>query len=140
MLVCIFGAENGPQQSNEMICSMLCSICHRQNILRSAHNLSWIPLNSIFIPFLCLFVVVIESTEAFHVNISFSFNLFQLEGIYKKAHADIRANPLHKKKEHSKPATKKRWNDAKLTLKQRQDKVAKRKEAFIAKLKAEAEA
>lgn len=72
----------------------------------------------------------------------FSFVVFvlQLEGIYKKAHSDIRANPTHVAKEHKKPATKKRWNEAKLTLQQRKDKVASRKEAFIAKLKAEAEA
>lgn len=66
--------------------------------------------------------------------------VFQLEGIYKKAHSDIRANPAHVAKEHKKPATKKRWNEAKLTLQQRKDKVASRKAAFIAKLKAEAEA
>lgn len=74
-------------------------------------------------------------------NIDFLyFNYFQLEAIYKKAHASIRADPSYKKKEHSKAATKKRWNEAKLTLEQRKAKVAARKEAFIAKLKAEAEA
>lgn len=71
---------------------------------------------------------------------TFSFVYFQLETIYKKAHASIRADPSYKKKEHKKAATKKRWNDAKLTLLQRKAKVAARKEAFIAKLKAEAEA
>lgn len=70
----------------------------------------------------------------------FCFNLLQLETIYKKAHSSIRADPSYKKKEHKKAATKKRWNDAKLTLVQRKAKVAARKEAFIAKLKAEAEA
>lgn len=68
------------------------------------------------------------------------FILLQLETIYKKAHAAIRADPSHQKKEHKKAATKKRWNDAKLTLVQRKAKVAARKEAFIAKLKADAEA
>lgn len=63
-----------------------------------------------------------------------------MESVYKKAHAAIRADPSYQKKEHKKkPATKKRWNDAKLTLEQRKAKVAARKEAFIAKLKAEAE-
>lgn len=70
----------------------------------------------------------------------FPIDYLQLEEIYKKAHAGIRADPSHKKKEHTKKATKKRWNDAKLTLKQRKAKVEARKEAFIAKLKAEAEA
>lgn len=80
------------------------------------------------------------SFEMINVIVFFFFLIFQLEGIYKKAHADIRATPLHAKKEHKKQATKKRWNEAKLTLQQRKDKVAARKEAFIAKLKAEAEA
>lgn len=67
-------------------------------------------------------------------------SLTQLEEIYKKAHSGIRSDPTHKKTEHTKPATKKRWNAAKLTLEQRKQKVAARKEAFLAKLKAEAEA
>lgn len=62
-----------------------------------------------------------------------------MESIYKKAHASIRADPTHQKKEHKKPATKKRWNEAKLTLEQRKAKVAARKANFIANLKAEAE-
>lgn len=66
--------------------------------------------------------------------------VLQLETIYKKAHSSIRADPSYQKKEHKKKATKKRWNEAKLTLEQRKAKVAARKEAFIAKLKAEAEA
>lgn len=65
---------------------------------------------------------------------------FQLEEVYKKAHAAIRADPSRQKKEHKKAATKKRWNAAKLTLAQRQQKVADRKAAFLAKLKAEADA
>lgn len=77
-----------------------------------------------------------------NVYFSFVFYLFfvQLEELYKKAHASIRADPSHKKKEHAKKATKKRWNDKKLTLAQRKAKVAAHKEAFIAKLKAEADA
>lgn len=69
------------------------------------------------------------------------FSAFQqLEEIYKKAHSSIRADPAHKKAEHSKKATKKRWNDKKLTLEQRKAKVNAHKEAFLAKLRAEAEA
>jgi len=63
-----------------------------------------------------------------------------LEEIYKKAHSTIRADPAHKAPEHKKPATKKRWNAAKLTLEQRKQKVAERKAAWLAKLKAEADA
>lgn len=63
-----------------------------------------------------------------------------MEEVYKKAHAAIRADPAHKKVEHKKQATKKRWNLAKLTLEQRKAKVAARKAAFLAKLKAEADA
>lgn len=68
-------------------------------------------------------------------------NLFylQLEEIYKKAHAAIRSDPLHKKVEKS-GVTKKRWTLKKLTLEERKKKVADRKEAFLAKLKAESEA
>lgn len=63
-----------------------------------------------------------------------------MEEIYKKAHAGIRSDPAHKKVEHTKPATKKRWNAAKLTHEQRKAKVAAHKAAFLAKLKAEADA
>lgn len=75
-----------------------------------------------------------------NVSILYSFFLPQLEEIYKKAHSSIRSDPSHKKAEHTKKATKKRWNAAKLTLEQRKAKVAARKEAFLSKLKAEAEA
>jgi len=85
-----------------------------------------------------------EDNEAFKRQfsryISLGIRADDLENIYKKAHAAIRADPAHKKKEHKKPATKKRWNDAKLTLEQRKAKVAARKAAFLANLKAEAEA
>lgn len=79
---------------------------------------------------------IIASFISFVVSLLY----FQLEEIYKKAHAAIRSNPAHKKTAHAKPATKKRWNNAKLTLEQRKAKVAARKAAFIAKLKAEADA
>lgn len=62
-----------------------------------------------------------------------------MEDTYKKAHAAIRSEPSHKKVGKAKP-TKKRWNLAKLTLEQRKQKVNDRKAAFIAKLKAEADA
>jgi large subunit ribosomal protein L5e len=49
-----------------------------------------------------------------------------LEGIYKKAHAAIRADPSHKKKEPKAGITKKRWNALKLTNSQRKDRVRQR--------------
>lgn len=85
-----------------------------------------------------------EDNEAFKRQFSRYIKLGiradDLEEVYKKAHAAIRADPSRQKKEHKKAATKKRWNAAKLTLAQRQQKVADRKAAFLAKLKAEADA
>nr|CAG4638602.1 EOG090X09YS [Cyclestheria hislopi] len=58
-----------------------------------------------------------------------------VEGMYKKAHEAIRADPEFKKveKDPSK-ITKKRWNAAKLTLEQRKERVAAKKQEFLAKL------
>lgn len=85
-----------------------------------------------------------EDNEAFKRQfsryIALGIRADDLEEIYKKAHANIRSDPGHKKTEHAKPATKKRWNAAKQTLEQRKAKVAARKAAFLAKLKAEADA
>jgi len=63
-----------------------------------------------------------------------------LEPTYKKAHAAIRADPSHEKTKKAAPATKKRWNKAKLTWEQRKEYVSERKSTFMAKLKAEADA
>lgn len=55
-----------------------------------------------------------------------------LEGMYKKAHAAIRQNPEHEKKtKKATPAKKKRWNRAKLSIEQRQDRVKQKKDAFL---------
>jgi len=55
-----------------------------------------------------------------------------LEGMYKKAHAAIRQNPEHEKKtKKAAPAKKKRWNRAKLSIEQRQDRVKQKKDAFL---------
>lgn len=59
-----------------------------------------------------------------------------LEGIYKNAHAAIRADPEHKPKPEKK-VTVKRWNRAKLTLSQRQDRVRQKKESYLKKLEEE---
>lgn len=62
-------------------------------------------------------------------------NLFQIETIYKNAHAAIRANPeAEKKPEQAPPATQKRWTRRKLTLAERKDRVTQKKKSFIAKL------
>lgn len=63
----------------------------------------------------------------------------QLETIYKKAHAAIRSDPAHKKAA-VKGGAKKRWTAKRLTHAERHGKVADRKAAFLAKLKAEADA
>lgn len=56
-----------------------------------------------------------------------------LEELYTKVHAAIRANPLGEKKARSKPAEAKNWQPVKLTYEQR-------KEALKAKLTALMEA
>uniref|UniRef100_A0A3Q3LIA8 Ribosomal protein L5 n=1 Tax=Labrus bergylta TaxID=56723 RepID=A0A3Q3LIA8_9LABR len=53
-----------------------------------------------------------------------------VEEMYKKAHAAIRANPVHEKK-LKKDIKKKRWNRAKLSLAQRKDRVAQKKASFL---------
>ncbi|XP_054889844.1 60S ribosomal protein L5a isoform X1 [Poeciliopsis prolifica] len=53
-----------------------------------------------------------------------------VEEMYKKAHAAIRANPVHEKKP-KKDVTKKRWNRAKLSLAQRKNRVAQKKASFL---------
>merc|ERR1739842_54848 len=56
-----------------------------------------------------------------------------IEGVYKKAHAAIRANPGHVKKAKS-TTDKKRWCAKRLTLVERQAKVAASKEAILAQI------
>uniref|UniRef100_A0A667XGG8 Large ribosomal subunit protein uL18 n=1 Tax=Myripristis murdjan TaxID=586833 RepID=A0A667XGG8_9TELE len=53
-----------------------------------------------------------------------------VEEMYKKAHAAIRANPVHEKKP-KKDVKKKRWNRPKLSLAQRKDRVAQKKASFL---------
>lgn len=59
---------------------------------------------------------------------------FQIEGIYKKAHEAIRADPEHKKVKKDSPPIKKRWNRAKLKLSERKNRVAQKKASFLKKL------
>lgn len=60
-----------------------------------------------------------------------------IEEIYKKAHATIRAEPEHKPVEKDKTTvTKKRWNRAKLTLGERKHRVAQKKNAHLKKIAA----
>lgn len=61
-----------------------------------------------------------------------------METIYKNAHAAIRANPEHEKKEDKAPPAKpKRWNRKKLSLAERKDRVAQKKKSFLAKFEEE---
>ncbi|XP_054622759.1 60S ribosomal protein L5a isoform X3 [Dunckerocampus dactyliophorus] len=53
-----------------------------------------------------------------------------VEEMYKKAHAAIRANPVHEKKP-KREVQKKRWNRSKLSLAQRKDRVAQKKASFL---------
>uniref|UniRef100_A0A0K8TPM6 Large ribosomal subunit protein uL18 n=1 Tax=Tabanus bromius TaxID=304241 RepID=A0A0K8TPM6_TABBR len=77
--------------------------------------------------------------KQFSKYIALGIRADDLEEIYKKAHAAIRADPLHKKVEKT-GVVKKRWTLKKLTLEQRKQKVADKKAAYLAKLKTESEA
>jgi len=59
-----------------------------------------------------------------------------IEGIYKAAHAAIRKDPTHERKQPNKDIKKKRWNRSKFTLAERKNRVAQRKAAYIKKLDA----
>ncbi|XP_067882021.1 large ribosomal subunit protein uL18-like [Heterodontus francisci] len=54
-----------------------------------------------------------------------------VEEIYKTAHREIRANPTQEKKPKKEMIKPKRWNRAKLSLAQREDRVAQRKASFL---------
>ncbi|XP_011385002.2 60S ribosomal protein L5-like [Pteropus vampyrus] len=58
------------------------------------------------------------------------FALFQMEEMYKKAHAAIRENPVYEKKP-KKEVKKKRWNRPKMSLAQKKDRVAQKKASFL---------
>ncbi|XP_064480384.1 large ribosomal subunit protein uL18A-like [Ornithodoros turicata] len=60
----------------------------------------------------------------------------EIEEIYKKAHAAIRADPAHKPKAPRTDVKKKRWNRKKLTLSERKNTVSQKKAAFLKKLAA----
>lgn len=55
-----------------------------------------------------------------------------VEDMYKKAHAAIRENPEHEAKP-TKEVKKKRWNRAKMSKKQREDRIRQKKEAYLKK-------
>jgi len=61
-----------------------------------------------------------------------------IEGIYKKAHAEIRKDPEFKSTKKAKPADykQKRWTKKSLTRAQRRDRVKQKKESFLKKLAA----
>lgn len=62
-----------------------------------------------------------------------------IEGLYKKAHAEIKKDPEAKpkpKKTKAEGQKQKRWNRARLTRLQRKDRVKQKKESFLKKLQA----
>jgi large subunit ribosomal protein L5e len=61
-----------------------------------------------------------------------------IEDMYTKAHAAIRADPLRKKKE-AKEVAHKRYNRKRQNLAQRKQRIQQKKEAFLRKLEAEQE-
>jgi large subunit ribosomal protein L5e len=79
-----------------------------------------------------------EDPEAFKRQFSqyikLGINADQIEGIYKNAHAAIRANPELEKKAEKPPITPKRWNRRKLTNAERKDRVAQKKKSYLAKI------
>jgi len=78
-------------------------------------------------------------SKQFSQYIKLGINPEELEGIYKAAHAKIRAEPEHKpvQKDRSK-MVKKRWNRAKMSLAERNNRIAQKKASFLKKLDAEA--
>jgi large subunit ribosomal protein L5e len=63
--------------------------------------------------------------------------ILQIESIYKKAHEAIRADPAPIKKQRDTSGTvKKRWNRAKLSLSERKNRIAQKKESWKKKLEA----
>lgn len=63
--------------------------------------------------------------------------ILQIESIYKKAHEDIRADPARiKKQKDTTNIVKKRWNRAKLSLSERKNRIAQKKESWKKKLEA----
>jgi len=63
-----------------------------------------------------------------------------IEGMYKKAHAAIRANPDPVAKKEKKDAKPKRWNRKKMTSKERADRIKQKKASIKRKAGAEGQA
>ncbi|PNF33236.1 60S ribosomal protein L5 [Cryptotermes secundus] len=59
-----------------------------------------------------------------------------IEGIYKKAHEAIRADPARIKKQKETPPVVKRWNRAKMSLSERKNRIAQKKASWKKKLEA----
>lgn len=76
--------------------------------------------------------------KQFSSYIKNGINADGVEEMYKKAHSAIRSNP-ERKKAAAKKINKKRWTEKKLTLEQRQAKVAKAKKDFLDQIEAQRE-
>nr|AYV89038.1 hypothetical protein DAPPUDRAFT_299917 [Tetranychus truncatus] len=86
-----------------------------------------------------------EDEEAFKKQFSryskLGITADEIEEMYTKAHASIRANPdPEPPKAKTTEGKKKRWNKSKQTLAARRNKIAQKKKAVVAKLEAEAAA
>jgi len=75
--------------------------------------------------------------KQFSRYIKLGINPDGIEGMYKKAHSAIRADPARAVKGEKK-VTKKRWTDKKLTAEARKQKVKDQKEEFLAQMEAQA--
>ncbi|CAN7999100.1 unnamed protein product [Ixodes hexagonus] len=60
----------------------------------------------------------------------------EIEEIYKKAHAAIRKDPAHKAKGVRPDVVKKRWTRIKMTLSERQNRIAQKKATYLKRLEA----
>lgn len=62
--------------------------------------------------------------------------ILQIEGMYKAVHQAIRTDPARIKKKKEAPSIVKRWNRAKLSLSERKNRIAQKKESWKKKLEA----
>jgi len=82
------------------------------------------------------YMAYLEEEDAEAYNRQFSkyvaagINSEGLESMYKKAHANIRKNPVHVAKPSTKEKERKRYSRVKLSLAQRKDRVKQKKDAF----------
>jgi large subunit ribosomal protein L5e len=62
--------------------------------------------------------------------------ILQIESMYKAVHQAIRTDPARIKAQKEAPSVPKRWNRAKLSLSERKNRIAQKKESWKKKLEA----